>query len=372
MKIGTYYYPEQWPRDQWERDLDNIKKMGLTVVHMGEFAWFDMEPSPGQFKLDWLEDAVDLCAARGLEVILCTPSASPPIWLAEQHPETLPVTRHGTATFGGRRHYNPLAPAMREATARIVTALADRFGDHPAIIGWQLDNEYANHFDQSDVTHRAFQDWLKRKYATIDALNKAWGNQFWNAYYTDFAQVRMPRDRDHEYGNPHQRLDASRFWSWAWADFNKLQADILKPKVGDRWITTNYMSFHPDANPGDMSEDLSMYTWNSYPVHGFGKIPHDETHRIGDPNQIGLMHDTMRSYTGRFGMLELQPGQVNWSPIPMLVYPGAVRLWLWTAFAHGAEVVTTYRYRQPLWGVEQWHHGLVGTDGFTPSPSQPA
>ena len=234
MKIGTYYYPEQWPREQWERDFDGIAAMGLQIVHMGEFAWFTMEPKPGEFQFDWLDQCVEMAAARKLDVILCTPTAAPPVWLIERHPEVLPIGEGGRRkTFGGRRHYSPVAPAMREATARIVTALADRFGRHPSVIGWQIDNEYGGGFDQSAHAHAAFRQWLRRKYETVERLNRAWGCQFWNTYYTDFEQVQFPDGRDalKHYDNPHQRLDASRFWSWAFADFNKLQADIIKQRV---------------------------------------------------------------------------------------------------------------------------------------------
>ncbi len=369
MKIGTYYYPEQWPREQWQRDFDNMQSMGLQIVHMGEFAWYSMEPRPGDIQLDWLCDCVEMAAKRKMSVILCTPTAAPPIWLSEEHPETLPIDRYGQQVrFGGRRHYSPNSPALHEATRRIVTALADRFGDHPSVIGWQIDNEYSLDFDQSEHTHREFRAWLERKYGSIEQLNRAWGNQFWNTYYTSFDQIMMPRTRDPGYANPHHTLDASRFWSWSFANFNKVQAEILKPRIGDRFITTNFMSFHLDCNPGDFAEDLSLFAWDSYPVTGWVKNPSDDTYRIADPNSIGFMHDLMASYTGRWGMLEVQTGQTNWSGVPVLLYPGAVRLWLWTAIAHGAEFITVYRYRQPRFGIELFHHGLVGPDGVTPSP----
>jgi beta-galactosidase len=341
--------------------------MGLQIVHMAEFAWFEMEPSPGDIRLDWLAQCVEMAAERKLDVILCTPTAAPPIWLAEKFPETLPIENGFVKGFGGRRHYSPTSPALREATTRIVTAMADRFGNHPSIIGWQIDNEYGGTFSTNDHTQVAFQQWLQRKYGTIEALNHAWGNQFWNTYYTRFEQIQMPVGRDPKYANPHHHLDASRFWSWAFADFNRLQARILKPRVGDRFITTNFMGLHLDANPADMAEDLTLFSWDSYPVTGWDKNPIDETFRMADPNSVGLSHDHMASFNGRWGLMELQPGQVNWSGVPVLVYPGAIRLWIWTAFAHGAEFVTTYRFRQPRFGIELFHHGLVGTDGVTPS-----
>ena len=126
------------------------------------------------------------------------------------------------------------------------------------------------------------------------------------------------------------------------------------------------MHLHADCDPGDMAPDLSLMSWDSYPVTGWDKEP-GENYRMADPAQIGIMHDLMASYNGRFGLMELQPGHVNWSGVPVRLFPGAIRLWIWTAFAHGSEFVTTYRYRQPLFGIELFHHGLVGTDGITPS-----
>jgi beta-galactosidase len=367
MKIGTYYYPEQWPRHQWERDFDNIAAMGLQIVHMAEFAWHSLEPMAGTFQFDWLADCVEMAAKRNLQVILCTPTAAPPIWVSDEFPETLPIENHVVKQFGGRRHYSPTSPAFQEATIRIVTAMADRFGDHPAVMGWQIDNEYGAPFQLNDHTHIAFQKWLRKKYGTIEKLNHAWGAPFWNSYYTGFEQIRMPAGRDPLYGNPHHHLDASRFWSWVFADYNGLQAKILKSRVGDRFITTNFMPLHMDCNPAEMAEDINLFAWDSYPISGWDKNPTDETFRLADPNAIGLIHDQMASYNGRWALMELQPGQINWSGVPVLPYPGAIRLWIWSAFAHGAEFVTTYRYRQPLFGIEMFHHGLMQTDGVTPS-----
>jgi beta-galactosidase len=207
-----------------------------------------------------------------------------------------------------------------------------------------------------------------RKYGTIEKLNHAWGCQFWNTQYTDFSQILFPPGADPGYANPHHHLDGQRFWSWAFADYNKIQSDILKSRIGDRFITTNFMPFHPDCDPMDMADDLTMFTWDTYPVTGWDKNPANEEYRLADPSKIGIIHDQMASYNGRWALMEIQPGQVNWSGIPVLLYPGAIRLWLWTAIAHGAEFITTYRFRQPRFGTELFHHGLVGTDGVTPSP----
>jgi beta-galactosidase len=373
MKIGAYYYPEQWPQEQWERDFDRMAAMGLQIVHMGEFAWFSLEPHAGEFRFEWLDRCIDMARKRHIEVILCTPTAAPPIWLVQEHPDILPIDEHGTPfRFGGRRHYSPTAPAMLQATIRIVTAMAQHFGDRDGVIGWQIDNELSSpigfdKFDQNEHVHIAFRRWLQQKYGTIENLNRAWGNQFWNTYYTSFAQVLLMPSRDPVYGNPHHALDSSRFWSNAFADFTRLQANILKQHVGSRWITTNFMPFHLDVDPGALAEDLTMMTWDSYPVSGREFAPQDDHFRIADPAAIGIMHDQMRSYGRPWALMELQPGHINWSGYPVLPYPGAIRLWIWTALAHGADFVTTYRFRQPRFGIEMFHDGLVETDGVTMS-----
>lgn len=382
MKIGTYYYPEQWPREHWERDFDGIAALGLQIVHMGEFAWHTMEPAERQINLDWLGECVEMAAKRKLSVILCTPTASPPSWLVEKYPDVLPMDDFGRRKrFGGRRHYSPTSPAMREAAARIVSALGERFAKHPAVIGWQVDNEYSSDFiDQNPHAMTAFREWLAKRYGEIKALNQAWGCQFWNTYYSDFAHIQLPASREPKYGNPHQFLDAARFWSWAFAQFNKLQVDILKGSgvgVGGSvdagqsdlppFITTNLVPFNLDINPADMAGDFNLMAWDSYPCPGCELAPVDQNYRLGDPHQIGFMHRYLASFHKRFGVMELQPGQINWGDAPVHLYPGAVRLWLWTALAHGAEFTTTYRYRQPRFGIELFHHGLVGTDGVTPT-----
>ena len=142
---------------------------------------------------------------------------------------------------------------------------------------------------------------------------------------------------------------------------------MLRPHIGSRFVTTNFMPFHPDCDPKDMAGDLSLMSWDAYPVTGHEQNPSTENYRIGDPSFLGFVHSQMAGYTGRWALMELQPGQINWSGVPVRLHSGAVRLWLWTAFAHGAEFITTYRYRQPRFGIELFHQGLVGTDGETPS-----
>jgi beta-galactosidase len=363
MKIGTYYYPDQWSRDDWRRDFDHIQAAGLQLVHIGEFAWGTIEPRENDYQLDWIDEVLTLARERSLDVILCTPTAVLPVWMIDKDPSVL-VTGD---RFGGRRHGNHLHPLYIDRARSVVDAMARRFGDHPSVIGWQIDNELSGLIDQSDLAHAGFQNWLRKRYETIERLNDAWGCAFWNTFYTDFAQILLPASHDARYRNPHQSLDGLRYWASTYAEFSRMQASVLRPHIGSRWITTNFMPFHPQTDPAEFADHLSLFSWDTYPITGQGSGFKDERFRIADHAAPAFLHDQMRSYNGRWGLMEVQPGQVNWSGHPVKPMPGAVRQLLWQALAHGAEFITVYRWRQPRFGIEMWHDGLVQWDGITPS-----
>ncbi|MEM8874691.1 MAG: beta-galactosidase [Planctomycetota bacterium] len=378
MKIGTYYYPEQWPRDQWERDLDNIVAAGLQLTHFAEFAWHALEPEEGRYEFGWLDEALDLCAQRNLEVILCTPTAVVPQWLLQKNPEILFQFSDGRRIRpGGRRHYSPTSPVMLEHTDRIVGKMAEHFGDRPGVVGWQIDNELSGSgifdycketFDQSEHTHVAFRKWLKEKYGDIETLNAAWGNQFWRTDRTNFEQIRMPLDRRPDFANGHATLDASRFWSKVWADFTRRQVDLLRPHIGDRFTTTNFMSYHADLDPEDVSDVLDVTGIDVYPVASFdGPYETEAEYRTADPAMLDTVYNHMAASNAgnRWALLEVQPGQLNWSGVANRLAPGATKLMLWQAIAKGCEFITVYRWRQPLWGGEMHHETLVKHDGVT-------
>ena len=171
LTVGVYYYPEAWPESQWARDMANIKKLGMEYVHMGEFAWYFMEPVEGQYQFDWLEKAISLASANGLKVILCTPSATPPVWLSRSHPEILMVDSQGrTMEHGSREQADWSSPVYREYVTKIDTELVRKFGADKRVWGWQIDNElshYGRRFSYSRASTARFHEWLREKYGTI-------------------------------------------------------------------------------------------------------------------------------------------------------------------------------------------------------------
>jgi beta-galactosidase len=374
LTIGVYYYPEAWPEAQWPRDMANIRKLGMEFVHMGEFAWYFMEPEEGKYQFDWLEKNVELAAQNGLKVILCTPSATPPIWLTRGHPEILMVDATGRRmNHGGREQADWSSPVYREYVTKIVTELAKRFGHDPRVWGWQLDNElshYDKQYSYSPAAQRKFREWLRKKYGNIDRLNTDWGGRFWSLMYQNFDQIEIPNPLEYPADpSPHALLDLNRWFAEEAADYLRMQTGILRKYSANQWITTNFMAMHGDVDPTLSARDLDAFTWTHYLVHG-DLFPEEGPlgFRLGSAAIHSFMHDFMRPINGISGLMELQPGQVNWGVVNPWPLPGAIHMWILRAFGAGARLVCTYRYRQPLYGSEQYHKGLVETDGVTPSP----
>jgi beta-galactosidase len=373
MHLGTCYYPEHWPEDWWAEDARRMVDMGLTRVRIGEFAWSRIEPSNGQFDWRWLDRAIETLHTAGLGIIVGTPTATPPKWLVDEMPDMLAVDAQGRPRkFGSRRHYCFSHRGYREECARIVTTLAERYGNHPAVVMWQTDNEYGCHdtaVSYSDAAAAAFRDWLAAKYAEVAALNTAWGNVFWSMEYPSFAAIDPPNLTVTE-PNPAHVLDWRRFASDEVVSFNKAQCDIIRTHSPGRDITHNFMGFFTQFDHAAVARDLDLVTWDSYPLgflDSFTMFTEDEKIRYarqGHPDIAAFHHDLYRGMAngGRWGVMEQQPGPVNWArhnPAPL---PGMVRLWTLEAMAHGGELVSYFRWRQAPFAQEQMHAGLNRPD----------
>jgi len=370
MKIGVYYYPEHWPESEWARDFAKMAELGFEFTHFGEFAWAFFEPSDGKFDFAWLDRALDLAAKSGLKVILCTPTPCPPAWLGEKYPDIYLVRGDGRRMEHGTRANGSLANDVFVRYAkRIVAELGRRYGQDPRVWGWQLDNEPYGPADYSPSARREFQAWLERKYGTVETMNEAWGGAFWSTRYDSFAQVLIPNEGlfGEDALSPHAVLDFRRFMADTQAEFLHLQYDILRGLVRpEQWITTNYMNVTDSADPR-RTDRLDFISFTMYPVRGERNIG-ELGFRLGNPYRLAMAVDYFRSFRGVTGVMELQPGQVNWARINPQPEPGAVRMWLWHAFGGGLSFACTYRYRQPRYGSELYHAGIVGPDGVTPSP----
>jgi len=375
--LGVCYYPEHWHESRWQRDARRMRDIGITHVRIGEFAWSRIEPSRDRFDFGWLDRAFDVLAGAGLKIILGTPTATPPKWLVDECPDILPVDPEGRVRgFGSRRHYTFSSERWWKESARITEALARRYGRHAGLVGWQTDNEFGCHgttmsWGPEDL--RAFQGWLRRHYQSADQLNAAWNAVFWSMEVGSFGEVTLPNLTVTD-PNPSARMDFWRFASEQVATYNAMQAEIIRRHSPGRWVTHNFMGFFSDFDHFAAADSMDVAAWDSYPtgfleVFAFSDAERTRWAETSHPDVAPFNHDLYRAVgRGRFCVMEQQAGPVNWAPWNAVPKPGMVRLWTLEALAHGAELVSYFRWRQATTAQEQMHSGLnlPGLDELSP------
>ncbi|WP_172243441.1 beta-galactosidase [Saccharibacillus endophyticus] len=360
LQLGVCYYPEHWSEELWKEDFERMREMNISAIRIGEFAWALFEPEEGVFEFELFDRALNAAHRYSLQVIMGTPTATPPAWLTHNYPEVLNAAADGTLyRHGMRRHYNYNSPKYREFCAIITREMAEHFKDHPAIIGWQLDNEFnceTNVF-YAEADHVAFREWAKRKYGTLDALNRAWGTVVWSQTYTEWEQIHLPRPTVADSPNPHLALDEKRFISDSVIEFARIQADILREVAPNHWITTNGLFGHLDSH-ALTDELLDFFSYDSYPQFSTIFPSADENSLLDRKWSLNL--SATRDISPNFCIMEQQAGPGGWvnridMPSPR---PGQMRLWTYQSVLHGADLVLYFRWRTATVGTEIYWHGL--------------
>ena len=362
MNFGVDYYPEHWPRERWYADARLMSQAGFDVVRMAEFAWEKIEPEDEVFDFDWLDDAIMLLGDVGIKVVLGTPTAAPPMWLVEKHPEILPKFSDGrTASFGGRHHDCQSSDIFRESVEIVVREMAQHYAQNPHVVGWQIDNELGNsHLDlcYCDTCGKFFQTWLEKKYGSIEALNKTWGTVFWSQTYTRFSQIPLPKQTPNGH-NPALLLDHRRCNSDLIVDFLSLQTGIIREECPTHFITHNLMGFYPKPNYFHLGVGLDFVSHDQYPLlfrNGDGYLP--------PASDLAMPLDFIRGIKQMpFWIMEQQAGPSGWHEMSPTPRPGQLRLWAVQSVAHGADTVVFFRWRSCLFGTEQNWHGIIPHSG---------
>ncbi|MBO5486900.1 MAG: beta-galactosidase [Eubacterium sp.] len=372
ITLGVCYYPEHWEESLWDDDLERMKEYGIEVIRIAEFAWNKFEPEEGVFTFDFFDRFMERTKEKGMKVIFCTPTATPPLWLSEKYPEILNADIDGNLYYHGtRRHYNLNSVIYREYCRKITEKLAEHYVKYDNIVGWQLDNEIncENDLYYSQSDHDAFRKYCKEKYKTLDNFNQKMGTVFWNQTYTDWQQVHLTR-RTNTYGqtNPHLQLEEKRFISESVYSFFKLQADIIRKWQNiygreNQFITTNGLFRHIDYQR--LVEDvLDFITFDNYPAFARDSVlDPKESNGFMDRNSSRNLIRT-RSISPIYGIMEQQTGAGGWNSRMMMPMPrpGQMKLWTMQAIAHGGDFVSFFRWRTATMGTEIYWHGLHDYD----------
>ncbi|MBB6118344.1 beta-galactosidase [Nocardiopsis algeriensis] len=354
--FGGDHNPEQWPEETLAEDLELMRRAGVTLVTVGVFSWSLLEPREGEYDFGWLDRVMDRLHGAGIRVSLATPTASPPPWFTLAHPDAMPVGAEGTRlVHGSRDTYDVCAPAYRQASVRITRALAERYGDHPALALWHVHNEYGT-WTWSDHCARAFRDWLRRRHDTLEELNRAWTTAFWGQHYSAWEQVLPPRATQY-LANPAHVLDFRRFLSDEMLDHFLDQRDVLRARTPDVPVTTN-LAFG-DWVPVDQwrwAEHVDLVAIDDYPDRPGGS---------GD-EQTAFAADLARSWADRVPaggrpwlLMEQAAGVVYTGGLTRPKAPGEIARHSLSHVARGSHGAMFFQWRASRGGAEQWYSGMV-------------
>jgi beta-galactosidase len=370
MYFGVDYYPEQWvfpyggtaenPEAAWERDAELMAKAGINVIRIGEFSWGVCEPEEGKHDFLWLRRVMDIMGEHNIKVVLGTPTAAPPIWLAKKYPEILPVDKHGQVKHEGTRRAVCLTSDIYwEYAKRIVTHMVEAVGDHPQLIAWQIDNSVGGNdseFSFNESTREEWHLWLQAKYQTIERLNELLGLRFWSQTVTTWDQVPMPMYAPAMH-NPALLLDWNRFSSDTMVQFVKMQAEILREKSPGHPVTVTMRAFVRQFDHFDMADVVDFVSIESNVA-----MQTKAAELACDVDMLrSLKKSDITTPDGDVGFwaMEQKAGQSNWQEVNSLVRPGLIRLFTYQLISRGASGILYFRWRQPRIGCEKFYGAIL-------------
>jgi beta-galactosidase len=370
MYFGVDYYPEQWvfpyggsaenPEALWLQDAQLMHTAGVNVVRIGEFSWGLCEKEDGKFNFDWLKRVMDIMGDHGIEVVLGTPTAAPPIWLAKKHPEILPLDEHGLARHEGTRRAVCLnSDIYWTYSKRIVEKMAEALGSHPQLIAWQIDNSLGGNYTEAsfnDDTRRDWHGWLEAKYETIEKLNEMLGLRHWGQLVSAWNQVPMPMAAPTVH-NPALVLDWNRFCSDTIVQFVGMQAEVLRKITPDRPLTTNLRALRHRFDHFDLANILDFVSIES--TAAIKARPADIACEIDMLRSLKKTDIKTPDGDAGFWVMEQKAGNVNWQDVNSVVRPGVLRMFTYQLVSRGATAILFFRWRQPRFGSEKFHGAVL-------------
>ncbi len=350
LYIGSVYYPEHWPRERWPHDIQLMKEAGVNVLRLGELAWSKLEPTDGQFDFSMYDDFIELVAEIGVKIVLGTPIEGSPVWLRHKFPDVVAKNKF-RILHAERGHHCHNNKDFAFHVSRITTKMAEHYANHPAVIGWQLDNEMRAVPCYCNVCEDGFRDWLQDRYGTLDQLNESWGTVFWSQVYNTWDEVKLPA-ADQLTITVSQQLDFNRFQSDSTVHHMNRMVDIVKKHGPHQFTTHNSLGLYLMLDLNKLGEKLDYMGVDFY--------PHVDSDNIDTVLSQDLHRGTKRK---NFWVMEQKNGYFNYSDYNLAIEPGLVRLWALQDIARGANAVLFYRWRSGRYSWEQNPNGILRHDG---------
>ncbi len=354
MAYGGDYYPEQWDRAVWEEDVRLFKLARIDFLRINIFAWALNQPDEETYRFEWLDEAMNFLHEHGFKICLGTGTAAHPAWMAKRYPDVLRVDESGRKRkFGGRHNSCPNSPTYRTYAAAVAGALAERYRHHPALALWNVSNEFGGAC-YCENCEKAFRVWLRRRYGTLEAVNRAWNTRFWGHTFYDWDEIVAPnqlseQESDRITAFQGISLDYSRFNSDSLLACFRLEYDAIKAHMPEATITTNLMGAYKPLDYFKWAQAMDIVSWDNYPS-------------IDTPRSYtAMMHDLMRGLKGGepWLLMEQTPSQQNWQPYNALKRPGVMRLWSYQAVARGSDSVLFFQMRRSVGACEKFHGAVI-------------
>ena len=358
IAYGGDYNPEQWPQDSWEEDMRFIKLAHIDTLTLNVFSWASLQPSEEEYCFDKLDKIMDLARGNGMKVCLATSTGAHPAWMARKYPEILRTDFGGVKRkFGGRHNSCPNSMVYRNYSVKLAGELAKRYQDYDNIVAWHISNEYGGEC-YCENCEKAFRVWLKKRYGTLEKLNRAWNTSFWGHTFYDWEEIVLPDTRSEHIELERTMaqgisIDYRRFNSDSIMECFRLEYEAVKQYTPDIPVTTNLMGAYKPLDYQKWGKYMDFISWDNYPSNE------------DSVSKTAFNHDLMRGVGGGkpFILMEQTPSLQNWQPFNALKRPGVMRLWSYQAVAHGSDAVLFFQIKRSIGGCEKYHGAVIDHAG---------